>query len=92
MKDQRNLGYRMHLYREEVWTIVKGEGEFIQNGNYMRVKSGNILHIPMKILHSIRAIGDLEMIVVQSGLQQEANRIMEIYQTWDEITNNCMKA
>ncbi|MNN96029.1 hypothetical protein D3C81_2149430 [compost metagenome] len=71
---------------------MKGEGEFIQNGNYMRVKSGNILHIPMKILHSIRAIGDLEMIVVQSGLQQEANRIMEIYQTWDEITNNCMKA
>lgn len=92
VKDQRNLGYRMHLYREEVWTIVRGEGEFIQNGNYMRVKSGNILHIPMKILHSIRAIGDLEMIVVQSGLQQEANRIMEIYQTWDEITTNCMKA
>lgn len=92
VKDQQNLGYRMHLYREEVWTIVKGEGEFIQNGNYMRVKAGNILHIPKKILHSIRAIGDLEMIVVQSGLQQEINRIVEIYQTWDEITDNCMKA
>ncbi|MNI85577.1 hypothetical protein D3C73_1425820 [compost metagenome] len=71
---------------------MKGEGEFIQNGNYMKVKAGNILHIPMKILHSIKAIGDLEMIVVQSGLQQEHNSIVEIYRTWEEITDNCMKA
>jgi mannose-1-phosphate guanylyltransferase len=92
VKDQQSLSYRMHLYREEVWTIVRGEGEFIQNGNYMKVKAGNVLHIPMKILHSIRAAGDLEMIVVQSGLQHESNRIVEIYQTWDEITDNCMKA
>lgn len=91
IKVNQNLGYRMHLYREEVWTIVKGEGEFIQNGNYMKVKAGNILHIPMKTLHSIRAISDLEMIVVQSGLQHEQNQIVEIYHSWNEITDNCMK-
>lgn len=90
VKEGKNLGYRMHLYREEVWTIIKGEGEFIQNGNYMKVKAGNILHIPMKSLHSIRAISELEMIVVQSGIHREENQIVEIFSTWDEVTQNCM--
>ncbi|MBD3921509.1 mannose-1-phosphate guanylyltransferase [Paenibacillus sp. PR3] len=86
-----NLSYRMHVYREEVWTIVKGEGEFIQNGNYMKVSAGNILHIPMKTLHSLRAVEDIEMIVVQSGRQQEENQIVELFNTWEEITSSCYK-
>lgn len=91
IKEGENLGYRMHLFREEVWTITKGEGEFIQNGNYMKIKAGNILHIPMKTLHSIRASRTLEMIVVQSGLQHEENQIVELFNTWEEITQNCIK-
>ncbi|WP_091221393.1 sugar phosphate nucleotidyltransferase [Paenibacillus sp. BC26] len=86
-----NLSYRMHTYREEVWTIVNGEGEFLQNGNYMHVKAGNILHIPMKTLHTLRAVKEIEMIVVQSGQSQEVNRIVELYTTWKEITESCIK-
>ncbi|SDX65865.1 sugar phosphate nucleotidyltransferase [Paenibacillus sp. CF384] len=86
-----NLSYRMHTYREEVWTIVNGEGEFLQNGNYMHVKAGNILHIPMKTLHTLRAVKEIEMIVVQSGQSQEVNRIVELYTTWKEITDSCIK-
>ncbi|SEO64406.1 sugar phosphate nucleotidyltransferase [Paenibacillus sp. OV219] len=86
-----NLSYRMHTYREEVWTIVNGEGEFLQNGNYMKVKAGNILHIPMKTLHTLKATADIELIVVQSGLYHEENRIVELYSTWKEITESCLK-
>ncbi|WP_308638444.1 sugar phosphate nucleotidyltransferase [Paenibacillus silvisoli] len=86
-----NLSYRMHTYREEVWTIVKGEGEFIQNGNYMKVKAGNILHIPTKTLHTLKAASDIEMIVVQSGLSYEENQLVELYRTWKEITEGCLK-
>ncbi|SFE42203.1 mannose-1-phosphate guanylyltransferase [Paenibacillus catalpae] len=85
----RNISYQLHINREEVWTIVKGEGEFIQNGNYMRVKAGNVLHIPMKTLHSIRAVSELEIIIVQSGNGEEDSRIVELYNTWEEVEEHC---
>jgi len=91
IKKGKNLSYRLHLNREEVWTIVRGNGEFVQNGNYMRVNEGNVLHIPVKSLHSIRAVTDLEVIVVQTGWKKEASQIIELYHTWDEIAQNCQK-
>ncbi|QHW34982.1 cupin domain-containing protein [Paenibacillus rhizovicinus] len=92
IRAEENLSYRMHTYRDEVWTIVKGEGEFIQNGNYMKVKAGNILHIPTKTLHTLRANSDIEMIVVQSGIRSEENSLVELYHTWREISEICTKA
>lgn len=91
IEEGKNISYRMHSSREEVWTIVKGDGEFIQNGNFMRVKAGNVLHLPMKTLHSIRASSDLEIIVVQSGVEQERNQLIELYQTWCEMAEHCIK-
>lgn len=69
----------------------EGEGEFIQNGNFMRVSAGNVLHIPMKTLHSIRALTPMEIIVVQTGIGQERNQLIELYQTWNEMAENCIK-
>ncbi|MCM2996629.1 sugar phosphate nucleotidyltransferase [Paenibacillus cellulositrophicus] len=87
----KNLSYRMQSSREEVWTIVKGEGEFVHNGNYMSVKVGNVLHLPMKTLHSVRALSDMEIIVVQTGLEQDKNQIIELFQTWGEVAQFCVK-
>ena len=91
IKEGKNLSYQLHSNREEVWTIVKGAGEFVQNGNYMRVKAGNVLHIPMKTLHSIRALTELEVIVVQSGVKQDFNQVVELYSSWDEVSQHCLK-
>lgn len=88
----KNISYRMHSSREEVWTVVKGEGEFIHNGNFMRIKAGNVLHLPMKTLHSVRALSDLEMIVVQSGSELEGNQLIELYTSWEEMNEHCMNA
>ncbi|MGN7167358.1 sugar phosphate nucleotidyltransferase [Paenibacillus cellulositrophicus] len=87
----KNLSYRMQVGREEVWTIVKGRGEFVQNGNFMDVSAGNVLHIPMKTLHSIRALTELEIIVVQSGIKEDPNQLIELYQSWGEIAAHCIK-
>ncbi|GFN29855.1 sugar phosphate nucleotidyltransferase [Paenibacillus xylaniclasticus] len=89
IKAGRNLSYLMHMYREEVWTIVKGEGEFVQNGISMSVKAGNVLHIPIKTLHSLRANTDMEMIIVQSGYSEE-DTVMELYTTWSEMSEHCL--
>ncbi|MBM7567325.1 sugar phosphate nucleotidyltransferase [Paenibacillus sacheonensis] len=91
VKEGKNLSYLLNSDRDEVWTIVNGEGEFIQNGNYMMVKPGNVLHIPMKTMHGVRAVTDLEVIIVQSGLQNDTNRIVELYSTWDEVAHYCVK-
>ncbi|WP_438448529.1 sugar phosphate nucleotidyltransferase [Gorillibacterium sp. sgz5001074] len=88
----KNLSYRMHAGREEVWTIVKGEGEFVQNGNFMKVRAGNVLHIPMKTLHGIRASSDMEIIIVQSGDGQEDIQTVELFTSWEEIAKHCLKA
>ncbi|GGG21646.1 sugar phosphate nucleotidyltransferase [Paenibacillus abyssi] len=87
----KNISYQMHSNREEVWTFVKGEGEFIQNGNFIKVKAGNVLHIPMRTMHGIRAITELEVIVVQSGIQEDVNQVVELYSTWEEVAQNCLK-
>ncbi|WP_435168690.1 sugar phosphate nucleotidyltransferase [Paenibacillus glycanilyticus] len=89
VKAGRNFSYLMHLNREEVWTVVKGEGEFVQNGVPMKVKAGNVLHIPMKTLHSLKAITDMEMIVVHSGYSDE-DKVMELYSTWSEMSEHCL--
>lgn len=91
IQKDKSLSYRMHASREEVWTIVKGKGEFIQNGNFVNVNAGNVLHIPMKSLHSIRAFSELEIIVVQSGFTHECNQMIELYKTWNEIEQHCIK-
>ncbi|OXM13113.1 sugar phosphate nucleotidyltransferase [Paenibacillus herberti] len=88
----KSIGYRLQQHREEVWTVVKGEGEFICNGTYMKVRAGNVLHIPMKTLHGVRATSDLEFISVQTGPRHLENSIMELYSSWEEIEQNCMRA
>lgn len=87
----KNLSYIMSRNRQEVWTMVKGKAEFIHNGNYMIVKAGNVLHIPVKTMHGLRAINEVEFIVVQTGPAKSEEDIVEFYTTWSEIEQHCIK-
>ncbi len=91
LKQEHNLSYRSHTEREEVWTIVKGEGEFVLNGNMMQVSAGNVLHIPVKAMHSLKAQSEMEFIVVQTGMFERENRLVELFHSWEDIVQNCMK-
>ncbi|UQD53871.1 mannose-1-phosphate guanylyltransferase [Bacillus methanolicus] len=85
----KNLSYQMHHHRIEVWTIIKGEGEFAFNGEIRPVKPGDVLEIPVGAKHGIKAITDLELIEVQSGTQLIEEDIVRIYMTWEEVEENC---
>ncbi|MNP14111.1 Mannose-1-phosphate guanylyltransferase 1 [compost metagenome] len=87
----KNLSYCMSRNRQEVWTMVKGKAEFIHNGNYMIVKAGNVLHIPSKTLHGLKAINDVEFIVVQTGPTHSIDDMVEFYSLWTEIEQHCIK-
>ncbi|MBY6037226.1 cupin domain-containing protein [Fictibacillus nanhaiensis] len=84
-----NLSYQLHSYRCEVWTIIKGEGEFVCEGEIRQVKAGDVLEIPVKTRHAIRAITDLEVIEVQSGSQLIEEDIERIYLHWNDIERHC---
>lgn len=81
----KNLSYQMHQHRSEVWTIVKGEGEFILNDRLMRIGTGDVLEIPIGAKHAVRAIKDLEIIEVQLGSKLIEQDIVRLAMTWEEI-------
>ncbi|KGX91003.1 sugar phosphate nucleotidyltransferase [Pontibacillus marinus] len=81
----RNSSYHYHMYRDEVWTIVRGEGELALDDSIRRVKAGDIIHLPAGKKHGIKAVSELEFIEVQTGLginNEDFNRLLFI---WEDV-------
>jgi mannose-1-phosphate guanylyltransferase len=89
VKAGKNLSYQKHYARSEVWTIIKGEGEFALNDKIRSVKPGDVLVIPVEAKHGIKAISDLEFIEVQTGSQLIEEDIVRIFMTWEEVEEHC---
>ncbi|MDD6157338.1 MAG: sugar phosphate nucleotidyltransferase [Lachnospiraceae bacterium] len=66
-----NAGHRMnyhsHDYRDEVWTIIEGEGKTIVDGMEQPVKAGDVVTIESGCRHTIIADTELKIIEVQLG-------------------------
>lgn len=92
LKAGKNLSYQMHHQRQEVWTIVSGEGEVVLNHGIVKTFAGDVLRIPAKTLHGIKAVTDLEFIEVQIGRDLIDEDIVEIYADWTEVEHHCNKA
>lgn len=92
VKAGKNLSYQKHYARSEVWTIIKGEGEFALNDEIRVVKPGDVLVIPLEAKHGIKATTDLEFIEVQTGSQLIEEDIVRIYMTWEEVKEHCNPA
>ncbi|MDF2082842.1 sugar phosphate nucleotidyltransferase [Bacillus pseudomycoides] len=84
----KNLSYQMHCKRQEVWSIISGEGEIIIDGIFKQVKPGDVIQIPVGTKHALRATSDLEFIEVQMGSELIEEDIVRIYMTWEEIKEN----
>lgn len=61
--------YQYHHKREEVWIIIKGNGQLKLDDLESFVEPGSIIKVPTKARHRIRNIGteDLVFIEVQMG-------------------------
>ena len=89
IKKDKNLSYQKHLYRSEVWTIIKGEGQFVLNDKIYTVKPGDVLQINVGDKHGIKAITDMEFIEVQSGTSLIEEDIIRIFMKWEEVEAHC---
>lgn len=61
------MKYHSHKNRDEVWTIVSGEGIVAMNGKKQDVCAGDVVQIPRDCKHTIMAKTTLNVIEVQMG-------------------------
>ncbi|CAM4143705.1 mannose-1-phosphate guanylyltransferase [Bacillus luti] len=85
IEENQNSTYHYHNLRNEVWTIIRGEGELILEDHIRRVKAGDIVHIPAGKKHAIRALSELEFIEVQTGKEVVDTDFVRLYTKWDDI-------
>ncbi|WP_139995942.1 sugar phosphate nucleotidyltransferase [Paenibacillus paridis] len=83
----QNMSYQMHFKRNEVWTILSGEGLLLLNETQRMVGPGDAVMIPERSRHALRAITDIELIEVQTGKQIEENDVIRLGISWEEITS-----
>ena len=65
----KRLSLQSHNNREEHWVIVKGSGIVQLGQNFIKVKKGNHVHIPVQVLHRVENTGEdlLEFTETQIG-------------------------
>ncbi len=61
------MNYHSHDFRDEVWTITKGEGRTIVDGMENKVKPGDVITMARGCKHTIIADSELELVEVQLG-------------------------
>jgi mannose-1-phosphate guanylyltransferase len=81
-----NLSYQRHHKSKKTWTIINGLGEFLLNGSLTKVTSGDVLYINEADLHSIKAITQIHIIEVQSGIGPIDENSERIAVDWQQIS------
>lgn len=61
------MNYHSHEHRDEVWTVVAGNGRVIINGIEQPVSQGDVLTMKAGVKHSVLADNELQLIEVQLG-------------------------
>ena len=67
MNEGHKMSYHSHERRNEVWTIVSGEGTVIVDGMSQHVHAGDVVTIQAGCRHTIIADTDLKIVEVQLG-------------------------
>ena len=61
------MNYHSHERRDEVWTVISGEGRTIVDGKEQKVSAGDMVKMPAGTPHTIMADTLLQVIEVQIG-------------------------
>lgn len=61
------MNYHSHQHRDEVWTVIAGEGKTIVDGMEQNVKAGDVITMSAGCRHTVIAESELKLIEVQLG-------------------------
>lgn len=67
LKAGQKMSYHCHEQRDEVWTVVAGEGETLIDGMTQTIRPGDVITILAGCKHRVRALTELTIIEVQLG-------------------------
>lgn len=67
------MNYHSHKKRDEIWSIISGEGRTIVDGMWQKVKAGDVITIEAGCKHTIIADTELKLIEVQLGKEINVN-------------------
>ena len=73
IKPKHSMKYHSHEYRDEIWTIVSGEGKTIIDGMEQIIKAGDVITMSAGCKHTIIAKTELKVIEVQLGKEINEN-------------------
>ncbi|MCD7804496.1 MAG: cupin domain-containing protein [Oscillospiraceae bacterium] len=62
-----HMSYHSHDYREEVWTVISGNGKATLDGKEQTLRTGDVITIPTGCKHMVEAETNLDIIEVQIG-------------------------
>ena len=61
------MSYHSHERRDEVWTVLSGQGRTVIDGMEQIIRPGDVISIAAGCRHTLQAITDLKVIEVQCG-------------------------
>lgn len=62
-----NMNYHSHEHRDEVWTVVSGEGIAVIDSKKIALRPGIVVNLPCFCRHTVIAKTKLEIIEIQMG-------------------------
>lgn len=79
VKAGKYIDYMCHHHRDQVWTIVDGQGFLTLDGITTIARSGDVFHFRAGDKHGLKAITDMHLVEVQIGkeLSEEDFEIFE---------------
>ncbi len=77
LKPKGKMSYHAHENREEIWTIISGEGITNVDGMEQRVRGGDVITIGAGCKHTITALSEMDLVEVQIG--KDISRQDKIY-------------
>lgn len=84
IEEGKGISYQLHRHRDEIWTIVDGEGKLLVDGNVKKVKRGDVAYIVAGQKHALFATKDLHFIEVQIGKELVEDDIERFDWDWEE--------
>ncbi|WP_449600442.1 sugar phosphate nucleotidyltransferase [Paenibacillus sp. Marseille-Q9583] len=81
---RKHISYQIHKKRDEIWTIISGNGDVVVDEQRFNVSSGDVIHIKCGSKHAIRAIDSLDLIEVQIGVEVSEEDITRYDYDWEE--------
>ena len=68
-----SMNYHSHFRRDEVWTVISGEGRTVVDGMEQPVTAGDVITMEAGCRHTIFADTELKLIEVQLGEEIDVN-------------------